>query len=288
MKKPIKNIKIPKQDSLKPTTVKPEAPKTQVVTMKPEPPKAPKAVVKPEAPKTQESLSVTESLKPAAVKINSSAVDIVKPEAPKAQESLSVTESLKPAAVKINSSAADIIVKPEAPKAQESLSVTESLKPGAVKINSSAAAVITPPPVRLSYKEAQMLKMQRRKELTDARMSLEKEQNRNTNKNIKPSNTSNKPNNPSLQFDDALAEARSAVQNKNNINDIQRKMANLSMAIANTDPRQSSQSSGSPNISNVSTNVSNNNQQITHISADYLGQLSRDYETLPPWRTTLG
>jgi len=280
MKKPIKNIKIPKQDSLKPTTVKPEAPKAPKAVVKPEAPKAvvkpeaPKAVVKPEAPKAPKA-----AMKPEAPKA------AMKPEAPKAQ-----VVTMKPEAPKaaMKPEAPKAAMKPEAPKAQESLSVTESLKPAAVKINSSAAAVITPAPVRLSYKETQMLKMQRRKELTVARMSLEKEQNRNTNKIIKPSSTSNKPNNPSLQFDNALAEARSAVQNKNNINDIQRKMANLSMAIANTDPRQSSQSSASPNISNVSTNVSNNNQQITHISADYLGQLSRDYETLPPWRTTLG
>jgi len=74
---------------------------------------------------------------------------------------------------------------------------------------------------------------------------------------------------------------------KRSIGDMEQKMAQIASlsALANVMDSGGTQNKQNTNISN---SASNNVQNITQVSSDYLGSLRMGYETYPSWRTSLG
>lgn len=74
---------------------------------------------------------------------------------------------------------------------------------------------------------------------------------------------------------------------KRSIGDMEQKMAQIA-ALTTSANIMDSGSGDSKQATNISNTARNNVQNITQVSADYLGSLRMSYETLPGWRINLG
>ena len=103
---------------------------------------------------------------------------------------------------------------------------------------------------------------------------------------ITPKRQTTAPRQREVSFGEALAQAKSAAYNRSSISDIESKTAKVMGMIGNAnnlkDARDMSQNQGQVNA--TSANVTNNSQNVTNISTDFLSGLRRDYQQMPSWR----
>ena len=101
-----------------------------------------------------------------------------------------------------------------------------------------------------------------------------------------------KPQAKQLQFNNFLAQTKSGEYNRHSINDIETKTANVTNMLNNfnsgKDARNMSQNQSQGPSNNSSTSINNNNQSVTNVTSDFLGELQRGYQQMPSWRQSIG
>jgi hypothetical protein len=108
---------------------------------------------------------------------------------------------------------------------------------------------------------------------------------------ITPKRQTTPPRQREISFGEALAQAKSAAYNRSSIGDIESKTMKVMGMIANAnnlkDARDMNQNQNQGQINATSANVSNNSQNVTNISTDFLSGLRRDYQQMPNWRVNI-